>query len=123
MNNFKLELRSQLDGVLAFGQDNAELVANGFMEEATVVSDEIVERVGKEFDDSYGEAELMGTARQSTLIFAQLMASYKTDFESAGDKDEVDAKEAALTKNLRNNYSYRLQLLNDIVAVHGMEDV
>jgi hypothetical protein len=51
------------------------------------------------------------------------MDSYKTDFANAGDKDEVDAKEAALTKNLRNNYSYRLQLLNDIVAVHGMEDV
>jgi hypothetical protein len=51
------------------------------------------------------------------------MDSYKTDFANAGDKDEVDNKETALTKNLRNNYSYRLQLLNDIVNVHNMEGV
>lgn len=116
-------MRNQLDSVLAFGESNGELVANGFMDEARTVADEMFERVGKEFDDSYGEAELMGTSRQSTLIFAQLMDSYKTDFANAGDKDEVDAKETALTKNLRNNYQYRLQLLNDIVAAHDMEEV
>jgi len=63
----------------------------------------------------------MATSKQSNIVFANLLTSYKDEFSRAGSKDEVDNIETALLKNLRNNYSFRLNLLNNIVETHELE--
>jgi hypothetical protein len=64
----------------------------------------------------------MATSKQSNIIFANLLTGYKDEFSRAGSKDEVDNIETALLKNLRNNYSFRLNLLNMIVEAHELDD-
>lgn len=60
------------------GQSNPNL--ENEIQEAMAFADEIREAVDKEFDDSYGEAELMATSKQSNIIFANLLSSYKEEF-------------------------------------------
>lgn len=48
-------------------------------------------------------------------MFSNLLESYKTSFDQAGDKDEVDATVTSLLKNLRNNYNFRANQLDDII--------
>jgi hypothetical protein len=52
-----------------------------------------------------------------------LLAGYQDEFTRAGSKDEVDNTETRLANNLRNNFSFRMNLLEGIVETHGLGDL
>lgn len=73
------------------------------------------------FADAAAEGELSSTAMGSEILFRDLMDSFETTFARAETKDEVDQTETDLTKSFRNNYSFRMNELNNVVNTHNME--
>lgn len=65
----------------------------------------------------------MATSKESSIVFADLMASYKAEYENAMTKDQVDEIEKDLEKGLSITFNFRSNELDRIATVHDMNDL
>lgn len=88
INNLTETLNEKLDEAIEVGLSNDALADR--IGEAKEYANWIREQVSIAFADSYGEAEIMATSKQTTIIFANRIVEYAAGFEDATDKDHVD---------------------------------
>jgi DnaJ-domain-containing protein 1 len=118
VEEFKSDLDTEIRETISLARNNPNLEDS--VEEAQNAGDHIREIVDAEFASAYAEGEVQAAAKNTTLVFAEYLEGYPSQFEDRMTKDAVDEREADLKSTLDIVFNAKVTELNRIAKTHGL---